>query len=131
MFNMGGNVANVATPIAGRGEQHQRRNRWVVHYCFHRQADYSDFPLAIFKGVPLMDNQQNETRTSSLVRNMTAAAALGATTLATTANAALTEADITAPVAANGPLVAAAVLAVLGVVLVIWGGKKVIGFFGR
>lgn len=72
-----------------------------------------------------------EKRGSTFLRNMGAAAGMGAMVLATNANAALTEADITGPVAANAPLVAAAILGVLAIVLTIWGGRKIIGFFGR
>lgn len=72
-----------------------------------------------------------EKRGSTFLRNMGTAAGIGAMVLATNANAALTAADITGPVSANEALVAAAILAVLGIVLVIWGGRKVIGFFGR
>lgn len=72
-----------------------------------------------------------EKRGLTFLRNMGAVAGLGAMTLSTGANAALTAADITGPVEANEPLVAAAILGVLAIVLVIWGGRKIIGFFGR
>ncbi len=72
-----------------------------------------------------------EKRGSTFLRNMTGAAGLGAMVLAPSANAALTAADITGPIEANAPLVAAAILGVLAIVLTIWGGRKIIGFFGR
>ena len=76
--------------------------------------------------------QVEEKRGLTFLRNMTGAAGLGALVLSGTANAAaLTATDISGPVTANGDLVGAAILAVLGIVLIIWGGKKVIGFFGR
>lgn len=80
-----------------------------------------------------MENVQvvEEKRGTKTLRNIGAAAGLGLMTLSTGANAALTEADISGPIAANTPLVAAAILGVLAIVLTIWGGRKIIGFFGR
>lgn len=76
-------------------------------------------------------NQVAEKSGHTFLTRAALAVGAGVMVLGTQANAALTAADITGPVAANSGIIDAAILAVLGIVLVIWGGKKVIGFFGR